>query len=246
MVMSLTCNWKMLILSQALMLAVVFIGRAETIVMENVFISLETDDIDLATMGVRVAAESHHDCVSECFLSGPLCVAYNFSSNLGCYLMNRGASTGTNWKEKATGWVNVMVRQDYQHPNCTAATFPYQRGRSRYRFQETSSTWSQAASHCRSLDSKLVQFTTTQERLFVYNNLVKGKTTWHPFVGLKLSGGRWIWDESNDVLALSGVWSPGEPSGGGEYLVHMYYTNGLLNDVSNTHPSYFICVCLIL
>lgn len=240
----------MFLRSQMLIFCIVNLVNAKGEVWQDFFRRISVDDVNLSTTGVLIDLDSQLDCASFCVLSHE-CVAYNVTRNGNCYILKR--STSTNWKEKASGWVDLMVRNDWMaQPNCSASTFPHLRGRSRYRLEKTTYAWDAGVNFCNSLGAKLVQFTTTSERLFVFNNILKGKTTKHALIGANYVSGVWRWHKSDDTLALGShltpFWSPGEPNYGTYRSVTMvYYTNGLINDI----PSYYdkchvICECFIV
>lgn len=236
----------MFLCTQMLIICIVNAVNAKEQVSQVFFRRISVDDVNLSTTGVHVDLDSQLDCASRCVLSQE-CVAFNATKNGDCYVLKR--STTKNWKEKASGWVDLMVRYDWIIPNCSASSFPYLRGRSRYRLEKVTLTWNEAATFCHSLGAKLVQFTTTSEQVFVYNNLIKG-TNKYALIGAKFVSGVWRWHMSNDTLALgphlTPFWTRNEPTYRGEDSGMMYYRDGLINDVRSSSKYYAICECFIV
>lgn len=201
-------------------------------------------DID-TTLGDPIGKHNLHTCFVECSAKGDACIGLHQSSDGVCRLV----SFSHRWQKKSLAppmqfWMPISKSK------CSAADFSIVSGRSTYLYQRTPQTWIGAMFACEARNSKLAELTTTEEALFISQEIRKvlGKDG-IVHVGLKQKPGSeeprggWIWYSSEKPF--SGTWVKHNPNNyaNTEHWGIMRTKSSAFEDVSVDSQRHYICEC---
>lgn len=213
-----------------------------------IFDLYDVDDVPDSGMDINTCSSKDVVVFMNCTVSGKnTCLAIRIPTGAPCQML-----PSKSWSEKGGPVAELWVRRDVQSSSCSPASFPYRRGRSRYRVETTTRTWAAAASHCESLWSKLAQISTNAEYYFVQSIFAKsGSSSTQLIIGhYQLPGSPepadgWVWHRSKDAFGSWGARNPSN-SGGKEHFGTMYLDSGVnYNDIPGSLTFASVCECFI-
>ena len=215
------------------------------------FNCISVHDYALDKSGCKPEQMPEQMCAKRCMDSASGCTGYHYS-NGQCYPL----VAGTNWHEKRLDKpISVCILRD--NTACNPKVFTWAFERSRYYYAPHKKTWRDAAAHCESLGSKLLQIGSPQEQQFFINMLrhQKRKDSRFTMIGLmklpqmvnKLREG-WMWHGSGDCLDPAIRWNAGEPNNvnGWGQTIGSLFPDGLMDDGNHNYPMYYICECPLI
>lgn len=222
----------------------------------DVFKAIQVEDLDIPSTGQLVGKMDRLSCGTRCQTNSSNCLAFLITPEDNCYLHILNAEADR-WREKNASSCLMWARQNMLDPSCTADNFPFQRGRSRYRFVDLPMDWTRAGAHCVSIGSKLLQLSSESERVFVANFLKMLSLNQSSYIATGLHkkavtfgiGDQWKWHQSTDELdeSLKDIfWEQNEPNMlmENDQVAFMGVSQGYMNDMGMDVENAFVCECL--
>ena len=204
---------------------------------------------DLGARGRTV----HHvnkrsECALRCFKKDT-CRGFSYKPHAYCKLY----FPATSWQEtKLHHPIEVCFKNFGAWKKCSAYKFPYANGRSRYAFVRQKLNWTDAATSCEKMGSKLTQISTHSEQAFVRQILAKEHAEHFTTGGhVQMPGSTepaegWVWHRSGDMVDDQ-FWYHGEPNDyKGRQDFGSFYRNAKLDDATNGAKFYYLCECLLI
>lgn len=206
-------------------------------------------DLDVQLVTIETSRLTKKACAHKCVAMDSACSGFHQKQGL-CFLLPPTAS----WNEnRLKAPVEICIKIHRKNPKCTPQHFPHAFGRSRYVFVRQKKTWSDAATHCQNINSKLAQVTSVAEMNAIKILLKKNKAETFSFNGLlqlpeaKDSKDGWVWHRSGDPM-IPDFWYTGEPNDyrGRDQNVGAFYRNGQSDDATGSDLRFFVCECFII